>query len=91
MSDQQSKPWWKFGHVWLIIAGPAVVVVASFVTLALALNSPNPMVGEGPHAVAPADEGESALTPAVQARNHAITGSVVEAPAKRHCVWRRAS
>jgi hypothetical protein len=28
-----SAPWWRFGHVWLVIAGPAVVVVASFVTV----------------------------------------------------------
>ena len=23
------KPWWKFGHVWLVVAGPAAVVVAA--------------------------------------------------------------
>jgi hypothetical protein len=23
-----SAPWWKFGHVWLVISGPAIVVVA---------------------------------------------------------------
>ena len=22
------KPWWKFAHVWLVFAGPAIVVVA---------------------------------------------------------------
>ena len=25
----QNTAWWKFGHVWLVIAGPAIVVVAS--------------------------------------------------------------
>ena len=26
-------PWWKFGHVWLVIAGPLIVIVAGFVAL----------------------------------------------------------
>ena len=32
-SETQVKPWWSFGMVWMIIAGPAVVVVAAFATL----------------------------------------------------------
>ncbi|MEO7941293.1 MAG: nitrogen fixation protein FixH, partial [Burkholderiaceae bacterium] len=35
------EPWWKFGHVWLVIAGPAIVVVAGFFTLYLALRYPD--------------------------------------------------
>ena len=33
-----SQPWWKYGHVWMVIAGPAIVVVAGFFTLYLALR-----------------------------------------------------
>lgn len=39
-------PWWKFGYVWLIVAGPAIVVVASFITLYLAVTRPDPLVSE---------------------------------------------
>ena len=37
-------PWWRYGHVWLVVAGPAVVVVASIVTLVLALRLPDPVI-----------------------------------------------
>ena len=29
---QNTDPWWKFGHVWLVVSGPAIVVAASFIT-----------------------------------------------------------
>jgi hypothetical protein len=38
-------PWWKFGHVWLVIVGPALVVVASFITLYLAITRPQDSTG----------------------------------------------
>ena len=43
MSEQSSGPWWKFPHMWLVVGGPAVVVVASFVTLYLAITRPDPV------------------------------------------------
>lgn len=55
-------PWWKFGHVWLVIAGPAVVVVAGFATLWIALRMPDPVL-----------DAQRTLTPALQGRNHAAT------------------
>lgn len=72
MDKNQAQPWWKFGHVWLIVAGPAVVVVASFITLYLAISIPDPVVTDqfrGASTAAP-----EALAPAMQARNHAATG-----------------
>jgi len=71
-----SAPWWRFGHVWLVIAGPAAVVVASFVTLYLALNSPNTVLDETVHAQ------DISQAPAMQARNHAATGVVPSKPVK---------
>lgn len=76
------QPWWKYGHVWLIIAGPLLVVIAGFVTLYLAVRAPDPVIapdysrkgmqqGQSSAAAAP----EAALAPAVQARNHAATGA----------------
>jgi uncharacterized protein len=31
-------PWWRIPMVWLVIGGPALVVVAGFITLALAID-----------------------------------------------------
>lgn len=74
-------PWWKFGYVWLLIAGPVLVVVASFVTLYLALAIPDPVVAQdyyrkGIEINETLDAKPASLAPAVQARNHAATGQV---------------
>lgn len=81
----QSPPWWKFGHVWLVISGPAVVIVAGFVTLYLAISRPDHLVTEDYYrkgveinkalAVEPAS-----MAPAIQGRNHAATGVVPATP-----------
>jgi hypothetical protein len=55
--------------VWLVISGPAVVVVAGFATLAIAILNPDPVI------VQPAVS-DASHAPAVQARNHAATGGV---------------
>lgn len=69
ISGKTAAPWWRFGMVWLVIAGPAVVVVASFVTLRLALTHGDPVISEPP-VQTPYD---ASHTPAVKARNHAAT------------------
>ena len=84
-----SAPWWKFGHVWLVFAGPAVVVVASFITLYLAVTRPDPVISEDYYQkrvevnkiVGNAVDAVNAasLAPALKARNHAATG-VLPAP-----------
>jgi len=78
---QSGAPWWKFGHVWLVFAGPAVVVLASFVTLYLAVTRPDPVVSEDYYQQGidiNKTHGHTAnaasLAPALQARNHAATG-----------------
>jgi hypothetical protein len=48
----------------MVIAGPAIVVVASFTTLALAILNPDPVL-EAPQARVAGE------VPAEQARNHA--------------------
>jgi hypothetical protein len=62
MNDEQQRPWWRQGMVWLVIGGPAVVVVAGFATLAIAIAHPDPVL-------------PTSDTPAVQARNHAASPS----------------
>jgi len=71
-------PWWKHGYVWLLIAGPATVVVAGFATAWIALKSPDPLVEsdyyrrgiEINRTLAARDK---AKLPALQGRNHAAT------------------
>ena len=60
------SPWWRHRMVWLAVGGPLAVVVASFVTLYLAITRPDPVL-------ATPSEPSRALQPAVQARNHAAT------------------
>lgn len=84
MQDKQTERWWQFGHVWLVIAGPAIVVVASFITLYLAITIPDPVitadVRRQAELVDKRDTGSASnLAPAMQARNHAATG-VSETP-----------
>jgi hypothetical protein len=80
MSDEKlngSLPWWKHGHVWLLIAGPAAVVLAGLVTAWIAVASPDPVVEEDYYRrgieINRQLARERALMPATQARNHAAT------------------
>jgi hypothetical protein len=75
-----AKPWWSFGMVWMIIAGPALVVVAAFITLYLAITIPDPVLPTEAlnprHAIQNQSQMDAAMAPAIQARNHAATGQV---------------
>ena len=76
--NSATPPWWKFGYVWLIIAGPAVVVVAGFYTLWLAISDPDPVIDndyyrKGVEINQTLGSSEQALTPALKGRNHAAT------------------
>ena len=42
----RSPRWWNFGMVWVVIAGPALVVVASFATMAVAFHHADPELHE---------------------------------------------
>lgn len=61
-----NPPWYRLPIVWMVIGGPAAVVVAGFATLAIAIANPDPIVS------VPAAHSASEL-PAVQGRNHAAT------------------
>jgi hypothetical protein len=63
---QTPAPWWRFPMVWLVVSGPLAVVLASVVTVTLAVRGADrPLLERAP--VARSD------SPAVQARNHAAT------------------
>ncbi len=77
------RPWWQYGHVWLVISGPAVVVIASFITFYLAASGQDPVIEEdyyrkGIEINKTLRDSAASLAPATQARNHAATG--VQAP-----------
>ncbi len=81
--DNSSEPWWKHGFVWMVIAGPAIVVVAGLVTLYLAMSRPNEIVSDDSYRQArQSDQSiearriESSMAPAMLGRNHATTGIV---------------
>jgi len=69
-----SPAWWRLPIVWLVIAGPAAVVVAGIATAFIAAHGADPVLslrergGISERSAAP-----ESLTPAVQARNHAAT------------------
>ena len=73
-----TRPWWRYGHVWLVISGPAIVVVAGLATVWIAFHSQDPVVDEnyyqaGININKTLTERQRALTPAMQGRNHSMT------------------
>jgi len=74
------RAWWRERMMWLVVGGPAAVVVASFVTLYLAITRPDPVIETNTHLSADsAADGEQGtahpgMQPALKARNHAATG-----------------
>ncbi|MBP7522195.1 MAG: hypothetical protein KA896_17335 [Leptothrix sp. (in: Bacteria)] len=60
--------------VWLVVGGPLVVVVASLVTAFIAAHGADPVLtAEERGGISERSATPEALTPAVQARNHAAT------------------
>ncbi len=76
---KDTKPWWQYGHVWLIISGPAAVIVAGFITLAIAIGTPDPVIADDYYRrgldinKTLAAEKDLQLAPAMQSRNHVVT------------------
>lgn len=69
-----AAPWWRVGMVWLVVGGPAVVVVASLGTAVVAYRGADEVLIDTPSArhvpVQP-----TGRTPALTARNHAATAA----------------
>ncbi len=57
---------WREPMVWLVVAGPVSVILASIVTVTLCIRHPDPPLATHTQA---ADD-----APAIAARNHAATG-----------------
>ena len=68
--------WWRYPMLWMVIAGLALVVVAGFVTLWLALSRPEALVSEDYYREGIEINktlGDKKLMPALAGRNHALT------------------
>lgn len=78
-SALDNKPWWTYGHLWLVISGPVSVVLACLVTFYFIANSPNQIISGQDIEIENVKSGkmiEGRDAPAVMARNHAATGTV---------------
>jgi hypothetical protein len=68
--------WWRHPLLWMVIAGPALVVVASFVTFWYAWDSPDPLVSADYYRRGVEINktlADKKLLPALAGRNHAAT------------------
>lgn len=62
---EAARPWWRYPIVWLVVSGPAAVVVAGIATAVIAVGGADPVVQAGRH--------DASARPALQVRNHAAT------------------
>ena len=75
--------WWRVPHMWLVVGGPLVVVVASVVTFVIAASNPDPVLNKQDYerdlAAAAQFKGKDrekaliSMQPADKARNHAAS------------------
>lgn len=75
---QASAPWWKFPHVWMVVLGPVLVIVAGCFTFWLAARNPDAVIAEdyyrrGLEINKSLEGADSSLVPAMKGRNHAAT------------------
>lgn len=81
----RSAPWWRYGYVWLIISGPAVVVIAALVTAWIAVRYQDPVLAQDYYRqgldINKTLAKDRHLLPALQARNHAATPAPEPVPA----------
>lgn len=82
-NKQPNLPWWKFGHMWLVLSGPAIVVVAGLYTAYLAVSGSDVVYTESQRTEVVSGNNPDArlsVTPAIQGRNHAATRGVEPTP-----------
>ncbi|MET3440326.1 hypothetical protein ABIC94_001072 [Variovorax paradoxus] len=78
--------WWRYPLLWMVIAGPALVVVASFVTFWYAWQSPDSLVAEDYYRRGVEINktlADKKLMPALAGRNHAATPAEAVPPPRR--------
>lgn len=91
--EQKSPPvpWWRVPHMWLVVGGPLVVVVAGIITAVIAINGADPVLNKEEFerdlkASTSHLEGQAKtdalirMQPAHQARNNAASPVVPKVP-----------
>ncbi|MEK8050694.1 hypothetical protein AACH10_10620 [Ideonella sp. DXS22W] len=73
-ADAARTPWWRTGVMWLVLGGPATVVVASIATAVVAYRGADEVLVDTASARAVPVK-PTGNTPAMQARNHAATAA----------------
>jgi hypothetical protein len=69
-------PWWRYKMLWLVIGGPLIVVIAATATAVIAIRGADVVLPTDASTVSHAKQGVTdTLTPAIEARNHAATGT----------------
>lgn len=74
-SAKSPTPWWRVGMVWLVIGGPLAVVVAGIATAVIAVRGADPVLDTSARSGRTSVVVPDAMTPAMQARNHAATAA----------------
>lgn len=82
-SEHPPIPWWRVPHMWLVVGGPLVVVVAAIITAVIAVEGADPVLNKADFErdlkAAQLLDGQARaealikLQPAHQARNHAAS------------------
>lgn len=73
-APEKVPPWWRVGMVWLVLGGPAIVVVASVGTAVVAYRGADEVLVQTASA-REAPVRPDSHTPAIAARNHAATAA----------------
>ncbi|MEJ5896300.1 nitrogen fixation protein FixH [Aquabacterium sp. G14] len=71
-----NPPWYRLPIVWMVIGGPAVVVVAALITVGIAVKNVDPVLDTS---ASPTQK----EAPASKARNHANEDATPTAPAEK--------
>jgi hypothetical protein len=76
-NGKDTRPWWRYGYLWLVLSGPAVVVVAALVTGYIALRNQDTVVDENYYRhgldINKTLASRRAMLPGLEGRNHAAT------------------
>ena len=74
-------PWWRFGMVWFVVSGPALVVVAGFVTMAIAFRHADVELHEAATTAAPLSQRGALSRAAVDGSARLIGDGTSQRPA----------
>jgi hypothetical protein len=70
-----NRPWWTFGHLWLVLSGPIVVIIAGLVTVYISFAYKDTVVNS--RELNKSHKVVRSFSPALQGRNN-LTAPVPE-------------